>query len=168
MNRSCLKLSTLSRLCKRSRYLFFSYVCFSKFSVIPFVGIHTWKTFWRKREVRTDLGNHIQPIERDHVHSQRESLAYWVAILWDIASTHLGSVQASSKVEGSTLIPKCERDAWYEGLKWSYVVNRIDCLGVMVELNRSYIVHHHKGAPYERLDQQEQNIGVMIAGSFSE
>ena len=51
--------------------LLFGYVCFSKFSFIPFVGIHTWKRGWRKREVRIDLGNDIQTTERDLVLSRR-------------------------------------------------------------------------------------------------
>ena len=50
--------------------LLFGYVCFSKFSFIPFVGIHTLKRGWRKRDVRIDLGNDIQTTERDLVLSR--------------------------------------------------------------------------------------------------
>lgn len=51
--------------------LLFNYVCFSKFSFIPFIGIHTWKRGWRKREFRIDLSNDIQTTERDLVLSRR-------------------------------------------------------------------------------------------------
>lgn len=54
--------------------LLFSYVYFSKFSLIPFVGIHIWQKGWKKIEVRTELGNHIQTTKRDPIHSRRLAL----------------------------------------------------------------------------------------------
>ena len=72
MNGSYLKQSTILMTMKREQVsLLFGYVCFSKFSFIPFVGIHTWKRGWGKREVRIDLGNDIQTTERDLVLSRR-------------------------------------------------------------------------------------------------
>lgn len=53
--------------------IFFGYVCFRKFSFIPFVGIRTWKKSQRKREVGTGLGNHINSTKRHLVHSRRLS-----------------------------------------------------------------------------------------------
>lgn len=75
LNGSCLKKSTLSWLWKGSRYTcFFNYICFRKFNFIPYKGVHTWQKGWRKMEVRTDLGNLIQPTKKDLVHCWRLAL----------------------------------------------------------------------------------------------
>lgn len=59
---------------KGSAIIAFQLCMFINFSFITFVGIHTWKKVWTKRNVRIDQNNHIQTIERDPVSSRRLEL----------------------------------------------------------------------------------------------
>lgn len=62
---------------KETSIVIFQLCIFRKFSLVPFVGIHTWKKGWRKRDVMIDLGNPIQHAQRDLVRSRKLSLLKW-------------------------------------------------------------------------------------------